>query len=219
MTIMAENPVKAHSIFNNVVTQAKIETRAHDLVTRLRFHSLGRRFLNPGKLVGQELIAQAPTHPSSLDKIDHQILEFIIHKPWKTIRDVAHGAQLPPATADRRLKHLEQRGVIVGYRYILNLHHFGASIYKVLVLLGRQDQSAIETLEKIARNTPVVSSFCQSFGSWDFEFNLETPNASDIPALVQTLYDQLGNKLQDTRVLPLFEFFKSGSFPKKGSTK
>ena len=92
-----------------------------------------------------------------LDKIDRQILHELQLNARISNLELAERVNLSPTPCARRVKHLEQAGVIIGHRTILDPEAVGLSLMAMVsVTMDRHTADRFERFELAAARLPEV---------------------------------------------------------------
>jgi Lrp/AsnC family transcriptional regulator, leucine-responsive regulatory protein len=67
-------------------------------------------------------------HHANLDGVDEAILDLLVEDGRRSASEIGRRVSLSPAAAKRRIDRLEARGVIVGYRAVLDHAKLGGQI-------------------------------------------------------------------------------------------
>lgn len=115
-----------------------------------------------------------------IDAIDKEILRLLQTDGRMTATALAAEVGLTVAPCHRRLKDLEQDGVISGYRAVIDRAAVGLGFEAlVFVTLDRIDRSTVDEFEELLNAHPNVISAQRLFGEPDY---LLTIVAEDLPA-------------------------------------
>lgn len=121
-----------------------------------------------------------------MDAVDRRILAELQTDGRLTVTELAERVQLSVSPCHRRLRALEQAGVIVGYRAQLDPAalglHFSAMVF---VTLRDGDRDAVAAFEHAVAQVPHILSAQRLFGDPDYLLHVV---AVDLPAF-QALYD------------------------------
>jgi DNA-binding Lrp family transcriptional regulator len=115
-----------------------------------------------------------------LDKIDKIILTELQKNAQRSIADLAQSAGLSPSSCHRRVKILEEAGVIVGYAASLNRTALGlANEFFVEVSLSAQTEEAFEKFEKAVQRVPEILECHLMSGQFDYLLRVVATDATD----------------------------------------
>ena len=124
---------------------------------------------------------------STLDAIDRRILESLQRNGKLANVDLAHEAGLSASPCLRRVKILEERGVIEGYRAVLDRSRvgLGVTVFVGINLERHTDEDATAFSDAIAELPEVVTCHIVS-GETDFLLEVVAPDLRAYSELVLT---------------------------------
>ena len=123
-----------------------------------------------------------------LDKIDYRILHFLQNDAHMTNAELAEKVGLSPSPCLRRVKALEQSGIIQRYVAIVDATEVGLPISAfVSISLHNQDREALEVFQSRVETYPEVMECYLMTGSSDFLLRVVVPDLQD--------YERFADKL------------------------
>ncbi len=115
-----------------------------------------------------------------LDKIDHIILRKLQSASQQPIAELASVAGLSPSACHRRVKLLEEAGVITGYTATLNRGALGLSNeFFVEISLSAQTEEAFEKFEKAVQRVPEILECHLMSGQFDYLLRIVAADTAD----------------------------------------
>lgn len=115
-----------------------------------------------------------------IDKIDKIILQMLQRTANQPVAELAAKAGLSPSACHRRVKLLEEAGVITGYTASLNRSALGLSNeFFVEVSLSAQTEEAFEKFEKAVQRVPEILECHLMSGQFDYLLRVVAVDASD----------------------------------------
>ena len=115
-----------------------------------------------------------------LDKIDKIILAELQKTAQRPVADLAQKAGLSPSSCHRRVKLLEEAGVILGYTANLDRAALGlANEFFVEVSLSAQTEEAFERFEKAVQRVPEILECHLMSGQFDYLLRIAAADATD----------------------------------------
>ena len=113
----------------------------------------------------------------SLDKIDRRILERLQHDGRLSNADLAEQVGLSSSPCWRRVKALEEAGVIKGYAAQVDAKSVGLSVNVfVSVSLSTQNEKALKDFERAAAERPEVMECYLMTGDSDYLLRVVVPD-------------------------------------------
>ncbi len=123
----------------------------------------------------------------SLDKSDKIILTQLQQRATMPIAELAEKAGLSASSCHRRVKLLEQAGVITGYAAQLDGSALGfANDFFVEVSLAAQTEEAFEKFEKAVQRVPEILECHLMSGQFDYLLRVAAADANDYERIHRT---------------------------------
>jgi Lrp/AsnC family leucine-responsive transcriptional regulator len=115
-----------------------------------------------------------------LDDYDRRILSALQRDCRLSVAELAERAGLSPSTCHRRVKLLEERGVILGYVAGLDRQKLGFSIeFFVEISLVAQSEEALEKFEQAVQRVPEILECHLMSGAADYLLRVAAQDAPD----------------------------------------
>ena len=122
-----------------------------------------------------------------MDRLDRKILSELQKDGRLSVTELAERVGLSLSPCHRRVRALEDAGVLLGYRAQLDPSALGLNFSAmVFATLREGDREAVEAFETALMNIPQVVDAQRLFGEPDYLLHVIT---QDLPAF-QTLYDE-----------------------------
>jgi len=116
----------------------------------------------------------------NLDKTDLIILAELQRNAQRPVAELAQKAGISPSSCHRRVKLLEEAGVIAGYTANLDRAALGlANEFFVEVSLSAQTEEAFEKFEKAVQRVPEILECHLMSGQFDYLLRVVAADASD----------------------------------------
>ena len=127
--------------------------------------------------------------PYTLDNTDRRILRVIQEEARVSNSELAERVGLSPSPCWRRVRALEENGVIERYVTLVNAKAVGLPINVfATVTLEKQAESALELFEKAVKKRPEVMECNLMTGEFDYLLRVVVP---DLAAYERFLMDHL----------------------------
>jgi Lrp/AsnC family transcriptional regulator, leucine-responsive regulatory protein len=115
-----------------------------------------------------------------LDKVDKILLRELQVNAQAGIAELGEKAGLSPSTAHRRVKILEERGLITGYSANLDRKQLGlANEFFVEVSLTGQTEDTMEKFERAVQRVPEILECHLMSGQFDYLLRVVAKDAED----------------------------------------
>lgn len=156
-------------------------------------HHLHREYLLDKKQVENKIEFFGRSKEEKHDELDIRILRLVASNARVSVVEISSKLKVPERTVAFRIKQLEKKGIIQGYRALLDLGLLGYEYYKVDFVL--KDISKFKELVSYAYSHPNIVYVDETIGGSDFEFDLEVKNKEQFIEIV----DELRTKFPEIR--------------------
>lgn len=127
--------------------------------------------------------------PPTLDRTDRRMLAILQEHGRMQNADLAPKVALSPAPCLRRLRRLEETGVIVRYAAIVDPRQVGLGLTAHLeVRIDKQAEHSRSTFRKAVQGWPEVLTCQQLSGAWDYSLKVV---ATDLDAYSRFLMEKV----------------------------
>lgn len=121
-----------------------------------------------------------------MDEQDRRILSVLQARCRISAQELAEAANTSPATCWRRLRALEESGVIKGYSAILDREQLGFAVCAfVHVSIDRQYSEVVAEIEEKIRRRPEVLECYATTGDADFTLRIVAKDIADYDRFLQ----------------------------------
>lgn len=149
----------------------------------------------------------------SIDTIDHQLLSIISREPTLSTREVSHQLGIPANTALYRIKQLEKKGVISGYRYMPAIDRLGLQSFVHCVSLCGMSKKLRQMLLDFFESCPSVTYALECTGNWDLEFGTSVYTAHEVIEITRNFQQKFGEAISSVKTIPMFLHRKVSKYP------
>lgn len=127
-----------------------------------------------------------------LDDIDRKILRAIQHDSAQSMADLGDRIGLSASACHRRLKALEEKGYIAGYRARLDRAKLGLSMqFFIEISLSNQSEKSFEAFERAVRDIPEILECHLMAGQSDYILRVVCEDADAFERLHRDLVTRL----------------------------
>lgn len=135
-----------------------------------------------------------------MDAIDREIIALLQREGRISLTDLAREVGLTLSPAHRRLKHLEQTGVIYGYRALVDPMTLDLGLEAlVFVTMRQEDRGTITAFEEAVTHVPNIIQAQRLLGDPDYVLRIRAADIKDLTRLTdETLFDLPGVHLMNS---------------------
>lgn len=126
--------------------------------------------------------------PNAVDDTDRTLLRALTEDGRASHRELAARTGMSLATVNRRVRAMEERGVIKGYTAVLDAHAVG---WAMTVLVGlRIEKGHLRTVQQEISRDPRVFAVYDVTGEWDGVVLARVRDRADLDDLAKTTLSQ-----------------------------
>lgn len=127
-----------------------------------------------------------------IDAIDRKLLRVLQQDSRKSIQELGETVGLSPSACHRRLKGLEERGLIQGYRAVLDADRLGFTMqFFIEVGLSSQSEPSLDAFEAAVADIPEVLECHLMAGQSDYILRVICRDHEDFERLHRRLAARL----------------------------
>ena len=135
----------------------KVETITTDVIHYQHRYLLGNKET-------KEIHIKETTKRIEIDNLDKKILDLLRTDARISLVDISKKVNESAKVVAYRIKKLEKKGLIEGYRPIINHNKIGFTYYKVLINLNKISKEELIKLKSYIRNNPLVIYIVEGVG-------------------------------------------------------
>ncbi len=135
-----------------------------------------RKWLYPTQSEIIETKFESKLEKNKLDHIEEEILKYLANNARLTTTELAKLINITPSIIRYKLKQLETKQIISGYKLALNTHKLGYENCKAFIYFKNITEKRKKELIQFCKQHPQIINIVLCVGSWDFEIEMEVKN-------------------------------------------
>jgi DNA-binding Lrp family transcriptional regulator len=177
-----------------------------------------RRWFYSDKIEPVEMAFGEKLEEVNLDDIEMKILKNLANNARMKLIDLAKKANISATVARYRLKQLEAKKVIVGYKYALNPKMLGYETCKSFISFKDITAEKRKKLINYCKINPNIINIVLTIGPWDMEIELEVRNFEEYYKIMSDIQEKYNSIIKSYDSV-LFssepkQSFMPGAYPK-----
>jgi Lrp/AsnC family leucine-responsive transcriptional regulator len=149
-----------------------------------------------------------------MDRLNRKIIQALQANGRKTNSDLAREFGVAPSTMLERIRQLEERGVVLGYRAIIDPQALGFNIQGfVSVTLDRHNVNDIRLFEKGIQKIPNVRACYHVTGRFDYLVHVATRDLEHLGQIIKEKIASINGIGKVETFLVLSEVKGDGGWP------
>jgi DNA-binding Lrp family transcriptional regulator len=189
--------VKEYNLINNI----KHEVMAHfkgyvrESTTALltQATTLTRDFLLEQQRSSKPRQIMKSTTQVELDELDINILHSLATNARKTVVEIAQELNSTVRIITYRIKQLEKKEIIQGYKIAINYEQANIKLYKLFIYLSQPTQKEYKQLTTTLEQHPNCTHTVEVVGGWDLEPEFEVEEEKEF----ENILNNIQNKFKD----------------------
>lgn len=145
---------------------------------------------------------------TNLDKIDLQILNLLAKNCRISLLDLSYKVKLSPNGVKHRIKQLENKKVIFGYKTKINYEALGYLHFRVFIHVNNFTQELYGEVKNYLKNIEGVESISRYIGHADIDFRCYTKNLFELYQLISKIRDKFVKEIIEMDSMPIFGWEK-----------
>lgn len=208
------NPSMFNKVLHGVMESFSKQLRNYSVLTWVVRRGFSRKYLFEHLRGDAETIIGGDREPIKLDLADLKLLDLLANDARASSVLLAGKLDLTPKTVIERIRKLEAKEVIKGYKTLLDLRKIGYSSRLLLIRYHNVLKELEDKFIKFLRAHPNVLSVVKTLGEWDVEVEMEAPDFWDLRKAEMKMREQFAELIQDIEAVPLYHTYKRTFFPK-----
>ncbi|MEW5997143.1 MAG: winged helix-turn-helix transcriptional regulator [Candidatus Micrarchaeota archaeon] len=132
---------------------------------------------------------------TEVDKTDMELLRFISENGRASLIEIAKKVNLTPAAISYRIRQLERKKVILGYRAVVDMARLGYTLYKVDINL--KDAEKYGTVQRFARAHENIFYLDKTVGWADAEISVYARSPQQFYSIMDGIREKFTEEITD----------------------
>ncbi|MBS3172333.1 Lrp/AsnC family transcriptional regulator [Candidatus Woesearchaeota archaeon] len=149
-----------------------------------------------------------------IDNIDLKILQILCNDGRARVIDLASKLNLTPKTIITRIKELESKKVIVGYKPTIDIKNLDYTIYNMVFMLHNLSEEKRNGLKYYISEHPNIIYYYEKIGSdEDIDIELQVSGFLELKSILNDIKAKFSDVIREYRIMEISEKQKSRFIP------
>jgi len=148
-----------------------------------------------------------------IDLKDKKILSLISDNSRVPLTQIAKKVGLSRDSINYRIKNYEKKGLIQGYRTVVDISKFGYNNYHIFIRLNNLDKEAEKRIISRLSKHAFIRSIIKFNGGFDFEIALIAKTIQDFDTEISLILKDCSGFIQSYEILTLTKTYLSKALP------
>lgn len=215
--ILAKSISEFYDVLQQAINKFKDNINSYDIFIVVSAPHFYRDYLSTEKKLGfEELTFGREKILLELDEVDKKILKTISTNARISFVKLSQKTKLTFDVVRYRLKQLEKKGIIQGYRILPNYNEIQVNPYKILLNLQNLNTKTQNSIVAYARTIPqIVDIIVKGVGLWNAEIQIDAKNHEEFHEIMREFKNKFNQHIKDYKTLILRKEHKLDYFPFK----
>ncbi len=210
-TFLTLNPSQFNKTLKGIIAKFPDQIQSYDVLTTIVIRWFGKKHMFKDQL--KEIIYGGDREKESVDKNDLRILDELSQDARKSTVRIAEKLAITPKTVIERMKRLQKREIILGFKPLMNLRRFGTEVTTLLIRYHNFSISMENRLVNYLKVHPNVFCIVKTLGEWDIEINVETADPMEFRKVEMEIRQKFSQLIQHIESVPIYRTHKLNYFP------
>jgi DNA-binding Lrp family transcriptional regulator len=160
------------------------------------------------------IISQKNTGKINIDELDRKILDNLTNNARLSNEEIANKVDLTREAVRLRIKNLENQGVIINYRTLINPQALNLTSYFLAIKTQTHNISEINKLGQLLAANKSFSYVGATAGDFDIIGNLTVSSTKELDELINRIRNEFPKLIDELEILPLVEVNGQEYLPK-----
>ncbi len=213
-TFLTSNPSQFNKNLRAIMAKFPEQLKNYNVLTTVVIRGFGRKYLFRDFSVLPEIIYGGDREPEEIDDIDMKILSEISENARMSSVKLGGKLSLTPKTIIQRIKKLEKKRIIVGFKPLLNPRNMGRISTLLMIRYHNVSPDLEAELINYLKVHPNIISAVKTLGEWDIEIEIEVEEMVDFRKVEMEIRQKFALLIQEIESIPLYRTYKKNFFPK-----
>jgi len=188
-----------------------IEKKQFFIFTKVSYFD--RSYILEKKIPRQEYLFITESEKIDLDKKDLEILRILSSNSRVSILEISNKINLTPKTISSRIKDLENKNVILGYRIMFDIEKLGYQYFKLHFNLYNLKANKEKELRSFIKQNPYIIYDNEVIGGDDIELDIQVKSLQDLRILIDEVKRKFADIIKDYHYMLFYKEHKFLFFP------
>ncbi len=215
MWILVRTITEMNSFWKELLQRYRdyIEERQLTIFTKVSYFP--RTYLLDKKSNDLEYVFISEPQPAELDETDTAILTLLAPQARLPVVEIAQKLKLTAKTVAARIRQLEKKKVIVGYRTVFNLEKLGYLYYKIHFNIYHTTPQKERQFRQYIKQHPNIVYDNEVLGGDDLEIEVQVPSPQEFRAICNEIKREFADIISGYKYMLFYQEHKFVFFPPK----
>ncbi len=138
-----------------------------------------------------------------IDDLDLAVLKKLAENARKSIVDISAELKQTIRVINYRIKQLEKKKIILGYKVAINYDKLGIKFFKTFVYLDNPNKERVDALIAYLEQNKNVIHHVKVLGNWDLEPEFEVYSEEEFDNILQNIKDKFSDIIKGIDIITI----------------
>lgn len=213
MWILAKSTKEVKTLWKEILTKYRdfIEKRQLTIFTKVSYFP--RAYILDKRKNNEEFTFITEPEKTKLDDIDINLLKLLAPNARISILEISDNLKVTPKTIAARIKQLENKKVILGYRTMLDLEKLEYQYFKIHFNLYNLSKEKEEKFKNFLKQHPNIIYDNEVLGGDDIEIEAQMKTLQDLRNFLEEVKKQFSTIIKNHKYMLFYKEHKYLFFP------
>jgi len=211
--IFAKNTTEFEEVFFKILQKNKEIIQSYETLVIIGMDLYTYNYFIDSRRERKKITIHRNVEKYNLDDTDKKILQQIKHNSRIAYEVIGKKMGLSRNTIKNRIRKLEEKKIVAGYKAIIDFSHFNKQSFKVFI---KYNNSKIEQesslLEFIKQRKGILASL-KLLGKWNLDIEIHTENVKELQQFIIDLRNKF-EIIEDYEIIQIIEDYGIDFYPK-----
>ncbi|MFH1521041.1 MAG: AsnC family transcriptional regulator [Candidatus Micrarchaeota archaeon] len=214
INFISEDQFTFNIIFEEVLEEWGKFVKKYEILTYINVRDQARQYLLPEyEKQKSEIFHAMKNDPElKLDELDEKLIKILAKNAWHSASELGKFLGVNYKTVQERMKHLEKKNLILGYRLPLHARKIGAEAHMIFLGIHSYQPNLEKQLYEFLRHKN-VTFLVKHLGVWRFGLEVEVSSSREFQDFLIELRTRFGDMISTYETFPIFHDHVLNYFP------
>lgn len=212
-TFFTKSPSQLNANLRTIMAKFPNLLQDYNVLTTISIRDYGRKYLVKKTDSIPEIKIGGRDTTLVLDDIDKKILNELSEDARKSSVVISNKLNMSSKTVIERIKKLTNKGMIVGYKPMINAREMGYIPGLLLIKYHNVTPEMVRRLKVYLKGHPNVVEIAKTLGRWDVEVFIEASGSMELRSIEMGIRQKFVSIIQKIESVPIYRCHKKNYFP------
>ncbi len=196
LAILATNTIEYFEKMNTLLSKWRHLVVSKILGTMVDTRQYNKKFFTNSH-EGQAVIFGGEVLHNKIDGLDYKVLNILANNARIPLTELARKVKSTVEIVRSRIRKLEEKGIILGYRISVDLNKLGLEFFKAIIYFRTLSASDEKSLFEWMKRHPNSLYYIRSLAPWEVEFEFAVENYQHFNKIINELREKFPHVIRN----------------------